>query len=117
MHDLVQTAAELLEARVKFVQVSPGEAEDLIRHVGHQRFIFVEFMKRKTGELRKMVCRLGVKKHLKGGPPAYDPREHNLIWVWEPGAKGGYKSIPVDTLLKVVIGDTEYAVQKEDKPT
>ena len=43
----------------------------------------VEFIKRTDGSLRHMVCRLGVKKHLKGGSAAYDAKEHDLLTVFD----------------------------------
>ena len=74
-------------------------------------FISLEFEKRTTGELRKMTCRRGVKKHLANGPPAYNPTEHNLIWVWETPAsnpegcegKELYRSINVPGLRRIVV--------------
>lgn len=60
----------------------------------------VEFVKRSNGELRKMVCRMGVKKHLRGGDKAYDPTKHNLLTVFDMENKG-YRSIPVDTVQRL----------------
>jgi hypothetical protein len=62
----------------------------------------VEFIKRTTGELRRMVCRLGVKKHLKGGTAAYDAKEHNLLTVFDM-EKNGYRSIPVEAVLSLTV--------------
>ena len=62
----------------------------------------VEFIKRSNGELRKMVCRLGVKKHLKGGTKAYDAKEHNLLTVFDM-EKEGYRSIPVDSIQRLTV--------------
>ena len=49
--------------------------DDAVRHIlaSGGEFVGVEFTKRTTGEVRQMNCRLGVKKHLKGGEQAYDP--------------------------------------------
>lgn len=70
----------------------------------------VGFHKRSDGSYREMICRMGVKKHLKGGPPAYDPKRHKLLWVWEPGESGGYKSIPIEGIVRLKANQTEYDV-------
>ena len=70
----------------------------------------VEFIKRSTGELRKMTCRLGVKKHLKGGSKAYNPKKHNLLTVFDMQAKG-YRSIPVDAVQKLSINGQTFSFQ------
>lgn len=62
----------------------------------------VEFIKRTDGSLRRMVCRLGVKKHLKGGGVAYDTKAHNLLTVFDM-EKGGYRSIPVEAVQRLTV--------------
>ncbi|MDR2875971.1 MAG: hypothetical protein LBV44_08615 [Methylobacillus sp.] len=62
----------------------------------------VEFIKRTTGELRKMTCRLGVKNHLRGGSTSYNPSEHNLLTVFDM-EKGGYRSIPVEMVQRLTV--------------
>jgi hypothetical protein len=67
-------------------------------------FFAVSFVK-KDGTLREMQCRRGVKKYLKGGELAYNPRERNLLTVWDVNAPGahsendvGYRMINVSTI-------------------
>lgn len=91
--------------------ISQRKAARLIRTIGERAFVRVTFIKRSDGSVREMTCRLGVKKHLKGGPPAYDPKKHDLLWVWEPGDKGGYKSIPIEGIIKLKAGGQEFDVQ------
>ena len=67
----------------------------------------VEFTKRTTGERRKMQCRLGVKKHLKGGTKAYDAKSKGLITVYDLQAKG-YRSIPVDAVLRLNVHGQQF---------
>jgi hypothetical protein len=62
----------------------------------------VEFVKRTDGGLRRMTCRLGVKKHLKGGDAAYSAKEHNLLTVFDMD-KGGYRSIPVESVQSLTV--------------
>lgn len=66
------------------------------------KFFSVEFTKRTTGELRKMVCRTGVRSHLKGGELGYDPVEKRLITVFDT-AKNQYRSIPLEGIRRVVL--------------
>ena len=68
----------------------------------------VEFIKRSNGELRKMVCRLGVKKHLCGGDKAYDAKHHNLLTVFDM-EKGGYRSIPVDAIQRLCVNGQAFS--------
>ncbi len=39
----------------------------------------VKFIKRTTGELRSMTCRLGVQKHLKGGKKGFSDKAKDLL--------------------------------------
>ena len=68
----------------------------------------VEFIKRTDGGLRKMVCRLGVKKYLKGGSKAYDTRKHNLLTVFDMENKG-YRSIPVEAIRQLTVGGQTFS--------
>jgi len=67
----------------------------------------VDFIKRTTGEERHMVCRLGVKSHLKGGKKAFDDQEKNLLTVYDV-QKSGYRSIPLDAIIRVKIHGKVY---------
>jgi len=62
----------------------------------------VEFIKRTDGTLRRMVCRLGVRKHLRGGTAPYSAKEHNLLTVFDM-EKGGYRSIPVEAVQSLTV--------------
>ena len=46
-------------------------------------FFSVKFVKRTTGELREMVCRTGVKKGVKGVGLPFNPKEKDLLVVWD----------------------------------
>ena len=67
----------------------------------------VEFIKRTTGEPRKMVARVGVKKHLKGGTLNYNAAEKNLLTVFDM-EKGQYCSIPVDAVYSIKVASQVY---------
>lgn len=66
------------------------------------RIFSIKFLKRSDGTERTMVCRTGVKKFLKEGEPAYDPKDHNLIWVYDM-VKKGYRSIPKDGVTEILL--------------
>jgi hypothetical protein len=73
--------------------------------VGNKIFS-VEFIKL-NGEHRKMVCRLGVKKHLRGGSLAYDAKSLNLLPVFDM-EKGDYRMINFDSIINVTIDGVTY---------
>lgn len=71
------------------------------------------------GTIRKWSCRLGVRKHLRGGRPAYNAEEKNFITVWDPNAKGPddrkYRQLNISTLTDLqVCGEV---VVKDGRPT
>lgn len=67
----------------------------------------VDFIKRTTGEERHMVCRLGVKAHLKGGEKKFSDAEKQLLTVFDV-QKNGYRSIPLDAIIRVKIHGKVY---------
>ena len=75
------------------------KVEELRQIVGETKIFTVEFIK-KDNTLRVMNCRLGVKKHLRGGELPYDAKAKNLLPVFDL-QKGEYRIINVDTLKKV----------------
>jgi len=72
-------------------------------------FFGVTFIKRTTGEIRKMNARLNVKKHLKGGQRAYDPKAHNLIFCFDM-VSGGYRCIPLEGVKEIRFNSNIYKV-------
>ncbi len=71
------------------------------------QFFYVVFTKRTNGELRHMVCRIGVSRFVTGGGRKYDPKDKDLICVWEPASHNpkdgdaGYRSINLRTVKAV----------------
>jgi len=97
------------------------------------RFFHVEFVKRTDGAYRKMDCRLGVKKHLKGGDQGYEPATFDLLTVWDKNAepkytkeekaqleegiimpkdKGGFRSINITELVRLTISGVKFIVEE-----
>lgn len=95
--------------------INRQEAVNIINaQKGEGVFFGVEFIKRTTGELRKMVCRGGVQKHLKGGTLAYDPAKKNLIGVWDSTVEDNtkaYRMISVEGIKTLNAGGVEYQVE------
>ena len=71
--------------------------------------IFNVTFTKKDGSIRSMSCRLGVAKHLKGGELAYDPKEYDLLAVFDVQKKG-YRMINLETLERIAISGKEFKV-------
>jgi hypothetical protein len=69
--------------------------------------IFSVVFEKKDGTLREMVCRLGVKKHLKGGELKYKPEDKNYLVVFDMAAQD-YRTINVNTLRKFKLDGVTY---------
>lgn len=71
----------------------------------------VEFTKRTTGELRKMVCRRGVAKYVKGVGRSFDADKKNLLSVYDmqiADEAKGYRLIPLDAIVSLRLNGTSY---------
>jgi len=73
----------------------------------------VHFIKRSTGELRKMSCRLGVRKGLVNPTAGPDPKlveqdlRNDLMRVYDC-EKQAYRSIPLEGVSYVKCGEIEW---------
>ena len=81
------------------------------------KVVSVKFIKRTTGEVRTMQCKLGVKKHLTGGVLKYDPKDYQLLTVYSMDVaavdpKKAYRSIPLDAVLEVTASGVVYNFEK-----
>jgi hypothetical protein len=70
-------------------------AGDIIASNG--KFVTVTFLK-KDGTVRKMNCRMGVTKHLKGGESTLDADQYVTVFDM---AKGAYRAINRDTIIEI----------------
>ena len=89
--------------------ISVHEASNLILGMNKEDIFYVEFIKRTTGEFRRMTCRKGVRKYLKGGVKAYKDSEHNLMTVFDMD-KVGYRSINLNEVTRLTINKQKYKV-------
>ncbi len=89
--------------------VSRQDAVDFITS-SNGRFVSLAFTKRTTGEIREMLCRLHVRKHLAGGESAYNFSEKGLIPVWDR-TKQEYRSVPIEGITRIKIRGEWHDVQ------
>ena len=82
----------------------------------------VEFVKRTDNTLRRMNCRRGVTKGVKGVGLAYDPAEKNLLGVYDMQAiedgkdeKGAFRMINLETLKTLKMNGKAYDWNTETK--
>ena len=72
--------------------------------------IFSVVFLKKDGTIRKMLCRFGVKKHLRGGKLAFNPLERALLVVFDM-QKEAYRMINLETLMSISMKGIEYNVK------
>lgn len=72
--------------------------ESLVKFLGNK--IFTAIFRKKDGSLRKMNCRLNVKKHLKGGEKSYKDEDFNYLTVFDLN-KNGYRTINLNTIEQI----------------
>lgn len=82
--------------------------QELINLTNKGNIFSVQFLK-KDGTLRDMVCRLGVKKHLKGGTLKFDAKSKGLLPVFDM-QKQAYRMINTNTLVKAKINGVIYDI-------
>ena len=75
--------------------------------------IFSAVFTKKNGEKRKMVCRQGVAKYVKGVGLKFKPEERDLIGVFDMHKKA-YRFINAKTLEQIKVKGTIYNI-KQDK--
>jgi hypothetical protein len=84
------------------------QAYNLIKN--QENTIFgVQFTK-KDGSQRDMVARLNVRKHLKGGSLAYDPKTMGYIVAFDMQKKQ-YRTINTNTLISLKANGNTYLVK------
>ena len=75
--------------------------------------IFSAVFTKKNGEKRKMVCRQGVAKYVKGVGLKFKPEERDLIGVFDMHKKA-YRFINAKTLEQIKVKGIKYRI-KQDK--
>ena len=88
--------------------------DDFIERTGKGVFFSVLFQKRTSPEIRDMLCRRGVKKHLRGGQLGYDAAEKHLLTVFDIRI-GEYRSINLDGILSLKIAKKKFNFDSKNK--
>lgn len=65
--------------------------------------MFSAYFRKKDGTMRQMVCRRGVKAHLRGGNLPYDPKPLRKLPVFDMNVRD-YRMVSLDTLVSFNIG-------------
>jgi hypothetical protein len=78
----------------------------IIKDLAGGTIFSVDFIK-KDGSHRTMSCRLGVKKHLKGGELPFDPVTKGLLPVYDL-QKEGYRMINLNTIQELRVRGQVY---------
>ena len=73
--------------------------------------IFSAVFTKKDGEKRKMVCRQGVAKYVKGVGLKFKPEERDLIGVFDMHKKA-YRFINVKTLEQIKVEGITYTIKQ-----
>ena len=74
--------------------------------------IFSAVFVKKDGEIRKMVCRQGVYKYVKGVGLKFKPEERDLIGVFDMHKKA-YRFINVKTLEQIKVKGITYTIKEK----
>mgnify|MGYP007032451087 CR=1 FL=1 len=64
------------------------------------KFITVAFIKRTTGEVRRMNCRTGVTKGVTGTGKTFNDSDKGLVTVWDAKINQ-FRSIPLENIITV----------------
>lgn len=96
--------------KTKMKSVSRDKLVELIKATDGKIFR-VTFIKRTTNEYRDMTARFGVTSALKGGKLKFNPKEKNLLIVYDMDVED-YRAINISGLVSAHIDDTEYVVKE-----
>ena len=92
------------------MKISRRKASELI-HKSKGKVFGVQFVKRTTGEVRKMSARLGVRKYVTGEGLKFSPIKKNLVTVFDMNKKG-YRMIPLDGLTNLSINNKKFEIDE-----
>lgn len=84
---------------------------ELIKSLAGNTIFGVTFIKRGTGEVRDMTCRLDVKKGQTGQGLSFDVVEKGLLPIYDM-AKNDYRMINLDTVTELRVKGQVYRFEK-----
>ena len=88
------------------------KVQDLSKAVSNGKIFSVTFRK-VNGDIRKMICRTGVKKGLKGAP-RYNAIDKNILNVYDVKANG-FRCFKCENIISMKIQGNVYEVMKQLK--
>ena len=91
---------------VTAINKSTESALDVIQK-SKGKFFTVEFVKRTTGEVRKMNCRTGVKKGVTGIGKPFNDSDKGLVTVLDAKISQ-FRSIPIENIIKITSQGVEW---------
>jgi hypothetical protein len=101
--DPFSAAAEAISA-VPVVRVTEHMTSlQMVEGARSGRIFTVEFIKRTNGALRRMTCRRGVRKGVKGVGMSYDPLSKGLLPVYDV-EKQAFRMINLSDLVSLKMG-------------
>jgi len=71
------------------------------------KFFSVEFIKRTTGEVRKMNCRTGVTIGVTGSGKSFNDSDKGLVTVWDAQINQ-FRSIPLESIITITSQGVEW---------
>lgn len=92
------------------VVISDVELHNIVDYVRETGVIFSATFIKKDGSLRRMNCRVGVRKYVKGVGMSYNPVERDLLPVYDL-VNRGYRTVNLKTVKSVRLGRTEYVTE------
>ena len=95
--------------RLEMKKINRKDILELIQENRKPNTIFHVVFLKKNGEIRRMSCMLGVKKHLKGGKLKFNPLERGYLVVLDTQKKA-YRMINLDTISNITSKGVEYNV-------
>jgi len=72
--------------------------------------IFAVYFQKSDGTMREMVCRRGVRKHLRGGSLPYDAKAKRLLPVFDL-SKREYRTVNLASLVSFKVSGETFIVQ------
>lgn len=85
---------------------------DFVHEIWGGKFFTITFLKRKTGELRTINCRINADNKLKGGELPYVPMNKDLMVVWDIPNKG-FRQIPIEGIQTLSMDGKKYKYNNE----
>ena len=104
--------------------INPAQAKEIAEKAkASGKFFGLSWIRRTTskdglrikGTEDTMTCRGLVTVHLKGGSLSFDPKEKNLLIVWDATVEDNtkaYRSFGLDSITRLSVGGNTYIVQK-----